>query len=382
MPRVFLSPSQEDFNPTVLGVNEMQLMSIIADAMEPLLQVNGIEYQRVRPGAPVTEAINAANAGNFDVYLGIHSNASPIPGAAHGNRNYFWESSVNGRRLAQTIADEFAQIYYDPTRATIVPNREMEELRRTRMPAVMVFTAFHDNEKDARWIQTNIQAIAQALVRALAKYFDLTYVGPCMGNMTQGAAGHIFQGFRWAQVCTQEGALNVRSSPNGNVMFTLPRGTQVIVTGPERDGFTPIRFDFWSGWVASQFLCICCNRPATVRPPVIPPIFPPVMPVPPIGVIPPVIPPIGVFPPVTPEPPTISPPPPAPLLRVGRVHTHGANLNLRTEPSMEGRIIAQMPNNSHLLVLRDLGDWYYVFWNRHLGFAAKEWIQLDNHPVP
>ena len=329
MARVFLSPSQT--------VNTQQ-MSMITDAIEPLLQTNGIEYARVRQGAPVAEAIASANAGNFDVYLGIHSNSSSVPGAAFGNRNYFWETSQNGRRLAQDIADEFSLIYYDPSRTTIVPNRTQEELRRTRMPAVNVFTAFHDNQKDERWIQTNIQNIAQAIVRALARYFGITYIGPCMDG-EDNAAGQTFTGFRWARVCDLDTALNIRNAPNGDVLFTLPRGSQVIVTGQEKDGFTPVRFDSWNGWAASQFICICRISKAPVRPPVIPPIMPPL-----------------------------------PQFKIGRVQTHGSNLNLRDAPSLQGNIIAQMPNNSHLLILQTVGDWYYVFWNGQLGFASKDWI--------
>ena len=390
MPRVFLSPSQQDFNQTVLGVNEAELMSMIADAVEPLLEANNITYTRAQRGATPNQAIAAANAGGYDVFLGINSNASPVPGTAYGNRNYFWETSTNGRRLAQDIADEFSRIYYEPSRATIVPNRTMDQLRRTRMPAVMSFTAFHDNEKDARWIQTNIQNIAEALVRGLARYFGLEYVAPCQHG-TVPANGYDFEGNRWATICVDESALNIRREPNGPVMFTLPRGTQVIVTGPEQEGFVPIRFNFWDGWGAAQFVCIC-KQPSPIRPPVfpiVPPIFP--EPVPPIAPIPPItpVPPIGTLPPTTPVTPIAPVPPcncqvpptgiiPPTMAHRARVHTNGSNLNLRSEPSMNGRIIAQMPNGSHLLVLRQAGDWLYVFWNRHLGWASKDWVRFED----
>jgi len=350
MPRVFLSPSQQTYNQTLLGVNEAQLMSMIADAMEPLLQTNEITYSRVREGATPEQAIAAANAGGYDVYLGIHSNASPVPGGAHGNRNYFWATSANGKRLAQDIADEFSLIYYDPSRTTIVPDTTRPELRRTRMPAVIVETAFHDNEMDARWMQTNIQNIAEAIVKALARYFGITYVGPCRHGDAP-ATGHTFRGFRWARACTDGGALNIRQSPNGPVMFTVPANSQFIVTGQERDGFTPIRINFWNGWAASQYVCIC-RLPAPVRPPIIPPVVTPV-------------------PPIAPIPPNL------PEFKIGIIRTNGSNLNLRAEPSMSGQIIAQMPNYSPVLILSEVGDWYYVFWNGQLGFASKEWIQIQ-----
>ena len=370
MPRVFLSPSQQTYNQTVLGVNEAQLMSLITDAIEPLLQTNEIQYTRIPMGATPDQAIAMANAGNYDVYLGIHSNASPIPGAAHGNRNYFWEFSVNGRRLAQEIADEFSRVYYDPSRAIIVPDRTREELRRTRMPAVIVETAFHDNEKDARWIQTNIQAIAEAIVRALTRYFGQTYVAPCMRGTTP-AATHNFTGPTFATVCTQQGSLNIRSAPNGNVMFTLPRGTNLLVTGPSQDNFTPVRFNFWDGWAATQFICICNTQPPISQPtpiPPAPPIAPPILPTPPI------VPPPAQTRPTMPTP--IPPQSPA-TARLASVQTEGSNLNLRTEPSMSGQVIVQMPNGSRVLILGQQGDWFNIFWNGQLGWASKEWIRQD-----
>jgi len=46
MPRVYLSPSTQEFNPTVLGNSEEYYMNLIADAMMPYLRSSGIQVVR------------------------------------------------------------------------------------------------------------------------------------------------------------------------------------------------------------------------------------------------------------------------------------------------------------------------------------------------
>ena len=49
MPRVYLSPSLQEFNPFVNGGTEEGVMNLIADAMEPYLTASGIEFVRNSP---------------------------------------------------------------------------------------------------------------------------------------------------------------------------------------------------------------------------------------------------------------------------------------------------------------------------------------------
>ena len=77
MPSVFLSPSTQEFNPYINGGNEEQYMNLIADAMIPYLLASGIEVGRNNPDEPLSAAIAASNAGNYDLHLAIHSNSAP-----------------------------------------------------------------------------------------------------------------------------------------------------------------------------------------------------------------------------------------------------------------------------------------------------------------
>ena len=77
MPRIYLSPSLQEGNPTVLGISEEELMNRVADAMEPYLRSSGIEFTRNRPDMTLSQVIAESNQGNYDLHLALHSNAAP-----------------------------------------------------------------------------------------------------------------------------------------------------------------------------------------------------------------------------------------------------------------------------------------------------------------
>ena len=60
----------------------------------------------------------------------------------------------------------------------IVPNANLAELRKTKAPAVLIETAFHDNREDARWIRDNLDSIARSLSKSVAEYFNVPFREP------------------------------------------------------------------------------------------------------------------------------------------------------------------------------------------------------------
>ena len=47
MPKIYLSPSTQEYNPYVTGNgSEEYFMNLVADAMEPYLLANGIQFSR------------------------------------------------------------------------------------------------------------------------------------------------------------------------------------------------------------------------------------------------------------------------------------------------------------------------------------------------
>ena len=61
MPRIYLSPSLQEYNPFYGGGSEEEVMNLIADAMEPYLAADGIEYLRNAPEMTLGQAIADSN---------------------------------------------------------------------------------------------------------------------------------------------------------------------------------------------------------------------------------------------------------------------------------------------------------------------------------
>lgn len=180
MPRVYLSPSLQEYNEFVNGGTEEEYANLIADAMEPYLLASGIEVGRNQPEMTLGEAIADSNAGDYDLHFAIHSNAAPtsLAGQLQGTDVYYFYNSPYGKEIADLVKDEMKRIYPNPQKVNTVATAILRELRRTNVPAVLVETAYHDNPEDALWIKGNIDAIAQAYTKAIAAYFGIPWKAP------------------------------------------------------------------------------------------------------------------------------------------------------------------------------------------------------------
>lgn len=180
MPRVYLSPSLQEYNLYVNGGTEEEITNLIADAMEPYLLASGIEFTRNRPEMSLGEAIAASNAGNYDLHFAIHSNAAPesLAGKLQGVDAYYFYNSPYGREMADIVTENMKQVYPDGEKVQSVATATLRELRRTNAPAVLVEVGYHDNIEDAQWIKENIDPIAKALAKSIADYFGVPFRQP------------------------------------------------------------------------------------------------------------------------------------------------------------------------------------------------------------
>ena len=222
MPTIYLSPSTQEFNEYVNGLGtEEEWMNRLADAMEPQLTASGIRFTRNTPDMTAASSIQASNAGSYDLHLALHTNAS---GAGQAGRNrgilaFYYPGSANGQRAADIFVRNLQTIYPLPEKVYARSTTTLGEVRRPRMPAVLLELGYHDNYADARWIQSSVQAIAANLVLSLTEYFGLPFITPITP---------------WrGTVRTQSGSLNLREypSPSGRVVAQLPSGTAVTVYG-------------------------------------------------------------------------------------------------------------------------------------------------------
>ena len=178
MASAFISPSTQEFNQFVIGGTEEYYANLIADAMVPYLRAAGIDFTRNDPGGTVTDSINASNAGNYDFHLAIHSNAAPpsLSGRIQGPNVYYYRDSAKSKAAAEIFANNLKLIYPYPDLVKTVPTTTLAELRRTKIPAVLVEVAYHDNVEDATWIVSNIEEIAENLSLSLADVLGVPFV--------------------------------------------------------------------------------------------------------------------------------------------------------------------------------------------------------------
>ncbi len=180
MPSVYLSPSLQEFNPYVDGGNEEYYMNLVADAMEPYLRASGIDFDRNSPEMTLSQAIADSNSGNYDLHLAIHSNAAPENAAGRytGADIYYYPTSQNAKRFAETIQSNYNQTYPIAEDVEVIPTTSLAEVRRTKAPAALIEVGYHDNPEEAQWIRDNVGNIARSLSKSVADYLNVPFVDP------------------------------------------------------------------------------------------------------------------------------------------------------------------------------------------------------------
>lgn len=243
MPTIYLSPSTQEYNSFVIGGSEEYYMNLIADAMIPYLQSNGIQYARNTPDMTAGSSIRESNEGNYDLHLAIHSNASG-EGQSGQNRGaliFYYPSSSNGMRAAEIFEKNFKDIYPNPELVRIVPTTSLGEVSRTRAPSVLIEVAYHDNVEDAIWIRENINLIARTIVTALSEYLYTQN-----GGQQNGRTG---------TVTLQNGYLNIRSGPSSNspVIAMAPNGSTLTILGQSGDWYN-VNYNGIVGYASAQYI--------------------------------------------------------------------------------------------------------------------------------
>ena len=179
MPKVYLNPSNGK-NEFVIGGSEEYYMNKIADAMAPYLSGSGIEVTRSKPGDLLSKSIEESNAGNYDLYIGVGSIASPYfsTGAQQGPVVLYYDDNEKGKKAAELIADNFKAIYPRPNLVTTFSNQTLSELKDVKAPAVLVEVGYDNNTLDAYWIRDNTDAIGRIIALGVSQYLGVPFVKP------------------------------------------------------------------------------------------------------------------------------------------------------------------------------------------------------------
>lgn len=245
MPRIYLSPSTQENNQYVNGGTEEEWMNKLADAMEPYLDASGIQYTRNTPQMTAASSIRASNAGDYDLHLALHSNASAPSnyGGTRGILVFYYPTSAQGRRAAEIVADNLKTIYPLPNRVEARPTTSIGEVRRVRAPSVFIELGYHDNPDDAAWIKSNLDAAARNIVLSLTEYFGIPFLTP--------------EPPRRGVVDVSWGYLNIRQRPDTSapVIARAYDGAPVTVVN-DYNGWYLVRFGDVEGYANSDFITL------------------------------------------------------------------------------------------------------------------------------
>ncbi len=244
MPIIYLSPSTQEWTEYVTGSgSEEYNMNLLADALEPYLLANGIQYRRNSPDMTAASSIREANSGWYDFYLALHSNGAPEGryGQERGIIAFYYPGSSEGQRGAELITEQLRQIYPLPNKVTTRATTTLGEVRQPRFPAVLVEIGYHDNYADATWVEGHMDAIAQQLARALTEFFGLPFIYPM--PPVEGT------------VTVSYGTLNLRSYPSstGTILANMPDGAAVTVYG-EWEGWYVVHYGDYVGYAAAAYI--------------------------------------------------------------------------------------------------------------------------------
>ncbi|MDE7363406.1 MAG: N-acetylmuramoyl-L-alanine amidase [Ruminococcus sp.] len=245
MPKVFLSPSTQEWNKYATEGNEELYMNLLADKMEPYMRSSGIEFVRNDPARNVNGAIQDSNAGEYDVHLALHTNASPesLAGKLRGIDIYFAPNSADSERLANIIANNLKAIYPLPDKSRAVPTYNLGEVLRTKAVAVLCELGYHDNYADEAWLKNNLDAIAKNLVRSLCDYFGIPFILP--------------SAIQYGMVTTDGANLNIRDYPslNGAIIGKIPNNAAVLING-EVEGWYVVSYNGITGYASKDYIII------------------------------------------------------------------------------------------------------------------------------
>lgn len=153
------------------GIYEHDVCCNIADYERQALERCGFVVEIAEPDSTMAERVAEANRGGYALYQTVHTNAGGGTGAECLYYNHPASIKAN-----QCVYDELTKLY--PSKRGIKDGSGYLENNQTNMVSVYPEIAFHDNEKDAKFLVNNVKEIGEALCKGVCNYFGAAYVAP------------------------------------------------------------------------------------------------------------------------------------------------------------------------------------------------------------
>lgn len=144
-----------------------EVKSVLESFKVDTFKADIIDFPDKTNGGDLSATVKAVNAGNYDLCVSLHMDASDNA-AAHGAHVCYY--STNGKRLAEEIAMRLCP--YLPGRAEqTVKRTDLYVLKNTKPVSGLIECGFCTNENDAAAVKTHKFYIARAIALGIAAYF-------------------------------------------------------------------------------------------------------------------------------------------------------------------------------------------------------------------
>lgn len=164
-----------------MGLIEKEINLDIAGRVASGLEAAGAKVLLTRTEdafVSLDERAEAANAAGADLFLSIHTNRIPGHPECFGAQVFYFPTSEESKRLAETLQAELIAIDPANYRGALPGNYRV--LRLSRMPGALVEIGFLTNARDRSLIATDAyrQAVAEAIVSGIIRHLKDAPVDP------------------------------------------------------------------------------------------------------------------------------------------------------------------------------------------------------------
>lgn len=162
------------------GLREQDITFYIADKLNSLLQKAGISVKMSRNnltdclGTSLNSSLyarsNEANAWGADLFISIHCNAGGYN--ANGTETYCYSTGGEAYKLAGQVQKSIVGLCQTTDRGVKTANFAV--LKNTKMPAILVETAFITNTYDAEKLKNKQELFAKGIYKGVLNYMGIT----------------------------------------------------------------------------------------------------------------------------------------------------------------------------------------------------------------
>lgn len=175
MPKIYLSPSMQPANACAFGDNEQKHCNEVMDILEQHLIRCGFECKRNKNWSNLSAIATESNTYAPDLHFALHTNANNTK--IRGHHVYYYPSSASGKKMAGILVKNHAKMYsVSGAQNEAIGNSSYTEVKKTKAPAVIEETVFHDNAEDAKWYHAHYAEVAEYCAKSICEYFGVPYV--------------------------------------------------------------------------------------------------------------------------------------------------------------------------------------------------------------